>query len=1104
MNIFILLSVITTINLSFSPFDVEIKRGGHPYIEDGVIGFDIGKPSIPGCIVYIVSFGDEDIEINYKNPVVLGKYDVPPLQRPRILSVSDVSIISPDAEIYTSNKEYPGKKFERLRTRHIAGKTIEAILVYPLQYRPLNKELILYQDVEIEGDFCLYDHLSEWSKTDSSGYEYLIITNNYYTPYFEPLAEWKTKKGIKTRIVTTNYIYSNFDGRDNQEKIREFIKTQYQDSGVVWVLLGGDVNIVPARTAFAMTCGAGSPDEDSLQCDLYYSDLDGTWDLDGDGIFGEVEDSVDMMPDVFVGRAPVNSIPEFQNFVNKVLTYEKSPPCDYITDALFFAMVLWGAPGDPDYTDGGVHKDMIEELFIPPQFNITKLYERDGNGSAGGVIDTINEGRHIMNHDGHGWINVIGMDPGSIYNWDMDNLTNGDKLGILLSIGCWTAAFDYDCIAEHFINSTTGGGVAYIGNSRYGWGSPGNPGYGYSDIFDNKFFEAVFVDSVVNIGKALGYAKAYYVPLADCENVYRWCEYELNLLGDPEMPIWTDTPKPVTVLFPDSIHIGEFTLYIQVFLSDGSPVEGARVVISGKDYKIKTTEPSGEAVLSLSTDSPGWTYITVTGTNILPYEDSIYVYCNGAHLSLYEHHTEKELHPNDTSSLYCIIKNYGDITSGIKEVTITSDDTLTTITSNVDTLTSIPPGGQDTLDFEIVISDEATNGHTMRFSLSDIGEFTEMVKTPILSISGIYKDGPLTPGDSGTLFLELKNTGYGKAEDVTLMVQSTDTLLQFIDTLIEIECLFPDSSVTSYFDLFVLPECPFHYVVNCIADFASIDTFPISIGNYGISEDFEGDNAWYYTGEWHLDTHRSYSASHSFYCGDSLTREYGVNVCDTLVSPPFYIDESSTLTFWHWFDMAGLEDLGEPGCDGLYIGVIDSSEFHLLDFIGSGGALDSMYNSCPYWQESEYDLSFISPGREVRILFKFISNGSRCGEGWYIDDVSVQPTYLGVEEDKPRFVLFQNYPNPFRGETVIKLASGTGHSASGKPTTNDQCPMTISIYDLSGRLVRTLPITDYQLPITKVVWDGSDDNGKPLPAGIYFYRLQAGELIATKKLTLLR
>ncbi|MDI6839757.1 MAG: S8 family serine peptidase [bacterium] len=73
------------------------------------------------------------------------------------------------------------------------------------------------------------------------------------------------------------------------------------------------------------------------------------------------------------------------------------------------------------------------------------------------------------------------------------------------------------------------------------------------------------------------------------------------------------------------------------------------------------------------------------------------------------------------------------------------------------------------------------------------------------------------------------------------------------------------------------------------------------------------------------------------------------------------------------------------------------------------------------------------------------------------------------------------FPNPFTNKTVIS-AQGLGRGLI------NQTP-TLQIYDLTGRLVKSLPITNYQLPIT-VVWDGTNEKGDKVACGIYFYRLE--------------
>ena len=88
--------------------------------------------------------------------------------------------------------------------------------------------------------------------------------------------------------------------------------------------------------------------------------------------------------------------------------------------------------------------------------------------------------------------------------------------------------------------------------------------------------------------------------------------------------------------------------------------------------------------------------------------------------------------------------------------------------------------------------------------------------------------------------------------------------------------------------------------------------------------------------------------------------------------------------------------------------------------------------------------------------------------------------------------LTQNVPNPFNPSTTIQF----GLAAQGR--------MTISIYDVSGRLVRTLVDGPRSAGLYKETWDGRDSNGHAVASGVYFYRLRAGTFSETKKMVLTR
>jgi len=162
-------------------------------------------------------------------------------------------------------------------------------------------------------------------------FEYIIITNSKYKNIFNKLALYKSDY-ISTRIITLDTIYKNHTGRDNQEKIRNFIKYAYLEWNTTYFLLGGDNEIIPHRGLWGdcRNYGGTRYNTTDIPSDYYYAALDGSWDNDNDNIFGEDihygknGEEADFEPEIYIGRAPVNSTTEAEIFVNKVIRYETS------------------------------------------------------------------------------------------------------------------------------------------------------------------------------------------------------------------------------------------------------------------------------------------------------------------------------------------------------------------------------------------------------------------------------------------------------------------------------------------------------------------------------------------------------------------------------------------------------------------------------------------------------------------------------------------------------------------------------------------------------------------------------------------------------------
>jgi archaellum component FlaF (FlaF/FlaG flagellin family) len=489
-----------------------------------------------------------------------GDYDIFPVQEPVPTSRDTTVRFTPkNPAIYASSNSYPGKLFEYAGEGNLRDYRILSIFVYPLQYNPAGKKLTFYKNINIEVTYTAPPSKSRETKQDefalmvkalvsnpedvdtlptstteetsdilpTQNAEYVIITDSTFETEFQALADHKMSKGLSAEIVTVSWITNNYSGVDTQEKIRNFITDAKNTWNTKWVLLGGDTDIIPHRLAYSNFQG----ENEYIPADLYYSDLNGNWDADGDQIYGEVTDSIDFYPDVFVGRAPVDTIAEANTFVSKTIVYEGGP-LGYEAKVLFLAEMLDSS------TDGGIAKNIIDDNYIPDTFSVTKLYDSLGNLNKVNAMNELNAGYGIVNHIGHGGVSVIGIGPDALYNADMDSLTNSPKNSIFYSISCHSNTFEQNSFSEHFVLNPDGGGIAYIGNSRYGWYISGSPN-GPSDLYDREFFKSLFNEGFYHVGETLADSKITFVPASQSgDTVQRWIQYALNLLGDPETQIW--------------------------------------------------------------------------------------------------------------------------------------------------------------------------------------------------------------------------------------------------------------------------------------------------------------------------------------------------------------------------------------------------------------------------------------------------------------------------------------------------------------------------------------------------------------------------------------
>uniref|UniRef100_A0A7V1EI97 T9SS type A sorting domain-containing protein n=1 Tax=candidate division WOR-3 bacterium TaxID=2052148 RepID=A0A7V1EI97_UNCW3 len=1069
------------------------------------------------------------------------------VRKPVILSQENiVRNEEPDKSIYLSSNPYPEDILQIKGSGILGNYQVCEILCIPFHYYPLSKKLVVYNSIKFaihyqggeryqtKNDLIKKiasnsdDIFTIPQRTERGQLQYVIITESPMDTVFQRLADWKTKKGIPACVRNVNWIINHYPGEDSAARIRNYLKT-IQDSGGVYVLLGGDIDYIPCRFAYAMTCSANiyPGREDTMPCDLYYADLQGTWDIDNDRSYGEVEDSIDLYPDLIIGRAPVNTIAEAQKFVEKILIYEKNPPAEYLDNGLFTAEILWQEP----YTDQGVHKNMIGNTSFPNYFQITKLYQSLGNETKEAVMAAIRQGQNLINHDGHGWINLISVGgwPHRIYNADFDTITNAPGYGILYSIGCWTNAFDSASVSEAFVNSPNGGGVAYIGNSSYGWGSPGNPGFGYSDRFDFRFFYSLLKEDNHHLGEALAMAKAYFIPYSREKNVYRWHQYQLNLIGDPELPVWTRIPDTMIAFTPGYLPLGNTRILITVKdKKTNTPLRNALVCLmkDNESYSSGYTDASGSIFLNTNAYTAGSFDLTITCHNylliesVIPVIDGGYVNYGGWLINDIFGNNDHIPNPGEDILLPTKIINCGDTVARNIHLVVSTNDTFAIVLDSVAFVDSLLPDDSIMIDnaFGIKIKNNAKNGTCIEFNLRVIFNNQNLIFKPNILVGSpeIKMERtdittlPALPGQIESLYINLKNSGYGAGHLVRAGLSSINPYTFVLIDTVRFGEIPPETLkyAPEPFVVYISPFCPLPYISKFLLNVHSenylfTDTISVLIGETGFSDDMEsGANLWTTGGLnnlWHISNRKYFSQSHSWYCGNDTSGQYVNNMNCYIQTIPFMIQKNSLLKFHRWFQVPIY------GSDGIYIIVMHNSQADTLDFIGTGGALKQRPIQSDWFCE-KYLLSDYSAGDSIQIRIAFVSdNDGKTGEGFYIDDVVVEYN-TDIEEfnmaSRLQNLRLETQPNPFKNRLIIKFQIPNHKSHTTKENSGQD--FSLKIYDATGRLVYNFSQLKINDGWSMTAWSGEDNSGRRLAAGIYFVQLEVEGYKKIEKVIILR
>ena len=367
------------------------------------LGMDAGNPKLPVKFIKLllppkkgisnVKVSGISLEINTRDVNLINKPLVPH-QNPVPVGFSESQEFVINTELYSSDFYYPNKVQGDYSIEYSHGYTIFDLSLNPVQYNPKNGKVVYYPELTVEID--LYDleysnelfrnKLSdeEWVKklvynpeiTDvytsnaptyeypgglcdpSDNYDYVIVTTTQngldywetseFLPYnWESLMARHENDGLSCTLVTMEDIddcsdyYDDPPFDDIQAHIREFCKDAYEDWGTDYILFAGDDELIPAREMDYSY-------EGNVDSDVYWSNLDKTFNADEDTDWGEEGDlGFDAYCELFIGRITCDEPQDASNWMTKSFYYADSGDIDYLENLGFYGGDMgWACEGD--------------------------------------------------------------------------------------------------------------------------------------------------------------------------------------------------------------------------------------------------------------------------------------------------------------------------------------------------------------------------------------------------------------------------------------------------------------------------------------------------------------------------------------------------------------------------------------------------------------------------------------------------------------------------------------------------------------------------------------------------------------------------------------
>ena len=677
------------------------------------------------------------------------------------------------------------------------GVPIANLVFYPYSYDEENNVLKVFNDVDIDIDYIdspntVYSEreisLSEDFLTlvkshilnpsslsrEAGGIPSIIFIcggNSLSNSYVQDLLQWRERQGYEVIIGETSDIGTS------TSSIKQFIQGVYNssDSPPEHIVLFGDVSGTYQVPNYSNNGGSS---------DFDYTLLDGG----------------DLLPEMTIGRISANSSSDLANIINKTIAYEKATYFEYIDSGWYERAAL---VGDPSATGNSavITNEYVQNILINHGFEDVEL--RSNSPFSNWMEDQLENGILYFNY--RGYIGTSGFGSGNI-----NSANNGYMNPFATFITCATGDFSWTSISEDFVRagsvSNPKGAVAAVGTSTSSTHTVPN------NIVDMGIYDGIFAKGLSTAGYALVSGKLALhntYPTNPSSLVTKFSHWN-NLIGDPAVHLWTDTPQYLDVSHDLSINSGTDYMSIDVTDQSGNAIEGAWVTLlqHGEGISMSIlTDDSGQASFNFTESNLDDISIVVRKRNYIPYVSEIFI--NDDVLVQIDGNLQVDdggdgvINPGESIDLYLNIGSDYDGDFGPTTFTLSSVSDKVIFTNNIinyPNFTTNQQVGPFSLDVLDDLNNEEELNFVLEFSAGDlVWNFSlfPALEAPFIKISQLNFTQTPFPNSSSGINITLENTGSQSLYNSSVQIVSHNPEI-FIDNIsLDLPEIQPGSQIST-------------------------------------------------------------------------------------------------------------------------------------------------------------------------------------------------------------------------------------------------------------------------------------------------------------------